>query len=122
MITFFDKYDELCNEEPGAYQELLYCIKNGICVSGRCVEWLIDKHYELIAEEYYDDFKNSSRWSIGKAYILDIEGGCYRCWEEVGLTEMQSNEFYDQTFDRVYTKEITIAIWATETEEEPIYG
>lgn len=113
MITFFDKYDELCNEEPGAYQELLHCIKNGICVSGRCIEWLIDEHYELVEEEDYDDFINSSRWSIGKAYILDIEGDHYRCREDVGLTEMQSNEFYDQTFDRVYKKEITIMTWET---------
>jgi hypothetical protein len=86
------------------------------------VEWLIEEHFELVSDEYYVDFEDSSRWSIGKAYILSLEDGFYRCWEEVGLTEMQPNEYYDQTFELVHMKEVTVTTWVTNEEEDSIYG
>ena len=122
MAGTFDRYDDLCNNVPGAYQALLYCITHDICVSGRCVEWLIDEHEELVSDWYHADFEDSSRWSIGKAYILSLDDGFYRCWEEVGLTEMQPNEYYDQTCEPVHMKEVTVTAWVTNEEEESIYG
>lgn len=114
MAGIFDRYDDLRNNIPGAYQALLYSITHNIFVSGECVEWLIDEHPELVCDEYYDDFEDSSRWSIGRAYILALDEGFYRCWEEVGLTEMQPSEYYDQTFEPVRMKEVTTTIWTTD--------
>ena len=118
MITFFDKYDELCNEEPGAYQALLYCLQHNVCIGGACIEWLVNNHPELVSDEYYDAFEDSSRWTISKAYILTLDEGFFRVWEEVGLTEMQPNEYYDQSAEPVHVKEVTIATWVTDEEED----
>lgn len=117
MTGTFDRYNDLLNDVPGAYEALLYCITHDVCVSGKCVKWLIDEHDELVWDWYYVDFEDSNRWSIGKAYILSLDYGFYRCWEEAGLTEMQPNEYYDQTFEPVHMKEVTISIWVTDEED-----
>ena len=122
MAGLFDRYEDLRNNVPGAYQALLYCITHNVCISGRCIDWLIDEHSDLVCDEEYDDFDNASRWSIGKSYILALEGGFYRCWQEVGLTEMQPNEWYDQTFELVLQHERTIVEWITEEEAQVIHG
>ena len=122
MAGMFDRYDDLRNDVPGAYQALLYCITHGVCIKGECIEWLVDNHPELVSDEYYVDFDDATRWSIGKAYILALDEGFYRCWEEVGLTEMQSNEWWDQTCEPVHMKEVTITAWVTDEEEDSIYG
>lgn len=122
MAGLFDRYDDLRNNVPGAYQALLYCITHDVCVSGRCVEWLVDNHPELVSDEYYADFEDSSRWSIAKDYILAIDEDFYRCWEEVGLTEMQENEWWDQTLEPVHKKEVTVTAWMTDEEEDSVYG
>ena len=117
MAGMFDRYDDLRNEVPGAYQALLYCITHDVCIKGECIEWLIDNHPELVSDEYYVDFDDATRWSIGKAYILALDEGFYRCWEEVGLTEMQPNEWWDQTCEPVHMKEVTISTWVTDEED-----
>ena len=122
MTGTFDRYDDLRNDVPGAYQALLYCITHGVCVSGECIEWLVDCHPELVSDSYYDDFENSSRWSIGKAYIIALDDGFYRCWEWVGLIEMQPNDWYDQTFELVLQHKRTIVEWITQEEARVIYG
>lgn len=122
MAGIFNRYNDLRDEVPGAYQALLYCITHDVCVSGECVRWFVDNHPELVSDEYYVDFEDSSRWSIGKAYILALDEGFYRCWEEVGLTEMQPNEWYDQTFELVLQHKRTIVEWITEEEARVIYG
>ena len=83
MAGTFDRYNDLRDNVPGAYQALLYCITHDVCVSGRCVEWLIDEHFELVSDEYYVDFDDASRWSIGKAYILSLDDGFYRLLDVV---------------------------------------
>lgn len=122
MAGLFDRYADLRKEVPGAYQALLYCITHDICVSGRCVEWLVENHSELVSDEYYVDYEDSSRWSIAKAYILTLDEGFYRCWQEVGLTEMQPSEYYDQTFESVHMKEVAVTTWMTDEEEDSIHG
>lgn len=117
MAGLFDRYDDLRNNVPDACQALLYCITHDVCIKGDCVEWLVDNHPELVVDEVYDDFESSGRWSIGKSYILALDEGFYRCWEEVGLTEMQPNEWWDQTLEPVHMKEITISTWVTEEED-----
>ena len=79
MTGTFDRYVDLRNNVPGAYQALLYCITHNVCISGRCIDWLIDNHFELVSDAYYEDFEDSSRWSIAKAYILSLDDGFYRC-------------------------------------------
>ena len=88
-----------------------------VCIKGECIEWLVDNHPELVSDEVYDDFDDSGRWSIGKAYILALDEGFFRCWEEVGLTEMQPNEWWDQTCEPVHMKEVTISTWVTDEED-----
>ena len=118
MAGTFDRYDDLRNDVPGAYQALLYCLQHDVCIRGACIEWLIDNHPELVSDEYYDDFEDSSRWSIGKAYILALDEGFFRVWEEVGLTEMQPNEWFDQTPEPVFQKQKTIVDWMSVEEIE----
>lgn len=122
MAGLFDRYEDLRNKVPGAIQALKYCFTHGVCISGACVGWFIDNFPELIVDEIYDDFGDSGRWSIGKAYILNIDGEYYRCWEEVGLTEMQENMWWDQTLEPVHQKEVTVTAWMTDEEEDSIYG
>lgn len=122
MTGIFDRYADLRNNVPGALQALKYAITHDICINGNCVEWLVQNFPELIVDEVYDDFEDSGRWSISKAYILNIDGEWYRCWEEVGLTEMQDNEWWDQVLVKVHQKEVTIAVWVTDEEEDFIYG
>ena len=117
MIDIFNRYNDLCNDMPGAYQALLHCIKHGVCVSGDCVAWLIQNHDELVVDEIYEDFEDSGRWSIGKAYIIALDDGFYRCWEEVGLTEMQPNDWWDQTFKKVEQREYTAVGWFNHDED-----
>lgn len=117
MAGMFDRYDDLRNDVPGAYEALLYCITHDVCVRGECVEWLIGNHPELVSDEYYVDFEDASRWSISKAYVLALDKGFYRCWEEVGRSEMQGNEWWDQTFEPVRMKEVTVSAWVTDEED-----
>ena len=44
MAGMFDRYDDLRNNVPGAYQALLYCLQHDVCIRGVCIEWLIDNH------------------------------------------------------------------------------
>lgn len=118
MTGTFNRYEDLRNKVPGAYQALLYCITHDICISGNCVEWLINNCPDLVVDEIYDDFEDSGRWSIGKAYILNIDGEYYRVWEEVGLTEMQPNEWWDQTPQKMVQHERTITEWITVKEAQ----
>lgn len=104
--------NELRNGDKGAWDTLVHCIKNGITISGRVFDWLInDSEIECVIEEGYDDFENSDRWSIGKYYILCLDGDTYRVWEEVGLTEMQPSEWFDQVPERVMQKQKIIVDW-----------
>lgn len=112
----FTNYSDLKNNVEGAYEALKYCIKHGVCISGEVVQWLVDNHSELIVDEVYDDFGDSGRWSINKSYILKIDDEHYRCWEEVGLTEMQPNDWWDQTFEKVVLREVRVDMWLTEGE------
>lgn len=88
-----------------------YFVKHGICISGEVVKDFINNNYQLVVDEGYEDFADSGRWTIGKYYIVNIDGGHYRCWEEVGLTEMQSNMWYDQTFEEVELHERVTTEW-----------
>lgn len=89
---------------------LFYCIKHGVDISGEVAEWLVNEDFYVI-DSGYVDFEDASRWSISKYYILKIDGEYFRIWQEVGLTEMQSNEWYDQRPERVEHRAIKAMEW-----------
>ena len=107
----FNMSDELRAGDERAFEALKYCIRSSVVISREVVEWLLEYHDELIIDEGYDDFEDSTRWSIGKYYIIVIDDDAYRFWEWVGLTEMQPNEIFDQTFEPVIQRTASVAQW-----------
>ena len=116
----FNMSDELRNGDPRAFEALKHCIKAGVTISSEVAEWLVCENEELIVDEGYDDFEDSTRWSIGKYYIIVIDDEAYRFWEWVGLTEMQPNEWYDQTFEPVIQRTVSVVQWQS-VEDIEIY-
>lgn len=112
--------NELSGGNKNALEALLYCIKHGVMISGEVAKWLAHENEELIIDEGYDGFDEATRWSIGKYYIIVIDDEAYRFWEEVGLTEMQPNEWYDQTFEPVIQRTVSVAQWQS-VEDIEIY-
>jgi hypothetical protein len=112
--------NELSGGNKNAFEALKYCIKAGVTISGEVAKWLAHENEELIVDEGYDDFDNAARWSIGKYYIIVIDDDAYRFWEEVGLTEMQPNEWYDQIFEPVIQRTVSVAQWQS-VEDIEIY-
>lgn len=116
----FNMSDELRNGDVRAFEALKHCIRSGVMISSEVARWLCANHDELIIDEGYDDFEDSTRWSIAKYYIIVLDGDAYRFWEWVGLTEMQSNEWYDQTFEPVIQRTVSVAQWQS-VEDIEIY-
>jgi hypothetical protein len=109
--------NELRGGNSKAWDALLYCIKNGVTISAEVIEWLV-KENDYVVDEGFDDFENSDRWTISKYYILILDGDAYRVWEQVGLTEMQPNEWFDQTPELVLQKQKTVVDWMAVEEIE----
>lgn len=66
-------------------------------------------------DKFYQDFEDSSRWSIILTKIVRFNSDqYYSFWYEVGLTEMQENEWYDQKPEIARQKEIKKWIWTME--------
>ena len=65
----------------------------------------------FIYDEGYDDFEDRGRWTIGKYYIIVVDGEYYQFWEEAGLTELQESHFYDQSFIKVREAIIKKTVW-----------
>lgn len=66
-------------------------------------------------DNFYQDFDDSSRWSIIRTEIVRFNSDqYYSFWYEVGLTEMQENEWYDQKPEIARQKKIEKWIWAQE--------
>lgn len=66
-------------------------------------------------DKFYQDFEDSSRWSIILTKIVRFNSDqYYSFWYGVGLTEMQENEWYDQKPEIARQKEIKKWIWTME--------
>lgn len=64
---------------------------------------------------FYQDFDDSSRWSIIRTEIVRFNSDqCYSFWYEAGLTEYQENEWYDQKPQIARQKKIEKWIWTEE--------
>ena len=73
-----------------------------------------DDYVENI-DYFYQDFEERSRWSIVRTEIVRFNSDqCYSFWYEVGLTEMQENEWYDQKPEIAREKKIEKWIWTME--------
>ena len=70
-------------------------------------------------DHFYEDFDDSSRWSIIRTEIVRFNSDqYYSFWYEVGLTEMQENEWYDQKPEIARQKKIEEWIWTMEENNE----
>ena len=94
---------------------LKMAIKQGWDISSEVIEDIVKEDIFkpdntcFIYDEGYDDFEDRGRWTIGKYYI--IIGEYYQFWEEVGLTELQENHFYDQSFIKAREAIIKETVW-----------
>jgi hypothetical protein len=71
--------------------------------------------YGEIIDYFYQDFIDSSRWSIICTEIVRFNSDqYYSFWSEVGLTEMQENKWYDQKPLIARQKKIEKLIWVEE--------
>ena len=74
-----------------------------------------DEDYGENIDYFYQDFDDSSRWSIICTEIVRFNSDqYYSFWSEVGLTEMQENEWYDQKPLIARQKKIEKLIWVEE--------
>lgn len=71
--------------------------------------------YVNYIDYFYQNFDDCSRWSITRTEIVRFNSDqYYSFWCEVGLTEMQENEWYDQKPRIARQKKIEKLIWVEE--------
>ena len=71
--------------------------------------------YVVNIDYCYQNFEDRSRWSIIRTEIVRFNSDqYYSFWYEVGLTEMQENEWYDQKPEIAREKKIEKWIWTME--------
>lgn len=83
-----------------------------------CSDFDNDGYVENV-DYFYEDFRESSRWSITCTKIVRFNSDqYYSFWYEVGLTEMQENEWYDQKPQIARRKKIEKWIWTEDITSE----
>lgn len=93
--------------------------RSGKMFDGELVRFIYNgfdgEDYGEIIDYFYQDFIDSSRWSIICTEIVRFNSDqYYSFWSEVGLTEMQENEWYDQKPLIARQKKIEKLIWVEE--------
>lgn len=74
-----------------------------------------NEDYVDYIDYFYQNFDDSSRWSITRTEIVRFNSDqYYSFWYEVGLTEYQENEWYDQKPHIARQKKIEKLIWVEE--------
>ena len=75
----------------------------------------VSEDYVNYIDYFYQNFDDSSRWSITRTEIVRFNSDqYYSFWYEVGLTEYQENEWYDQKPHIARQKKIEKLIWVEE--------
>lgn len=75
----------------------------------------VSEDYVNYIDYFYQNFDDRSRWSITRTEIVRFNSDqYYSFWYEVGLTEIQENEWYDQKPRIVRQKKIEKLIWVEE--------
>ena len=106
-------FEKKLYDEGGIEPFLLYIKCGGRMVSGELLEFFINKGLNgiRVIDEGYEPFDYDGGSTIGYYYILDIGGKLFRVWEEVDLTGIWSNEWYDQELEEVEQIEKVVKVW-----------
>lgn len=88
--------------------DILKAIDNGVELDERVLEDLA--YYQTI----YDEYGENRRWSRFVRTIVDLNGRYFAIEWDQGLTEMQSDEFYNQPYEvelKEYDKVVHVKEW-----------
>lgn len=121
MITLREVEERIeRGDTPEAIREFLEeAARGGKMFDSELVRFICDgfdsNDYVDNIDYFYQDFDDSSRWSIIRTEIVRFNSDqYYSFWYEVGLTEMQENEWYDQKPLIARQKKIEKLIWVEE--------
>lgn len=121
MITLREVEERIeRGDTPEAIREFLEeAARGGKMFDSELVRFICDgfdsNDYVDNIDYFYQDFDDSSRWSIIRTEIVRFNSDqYYSFWYEVGLTEMQENEWYDQKPLIARQKKIEKLIWVKE--------
>lgn len=121
MITFREVKERIeRGDAPESIREFLEeAARSGKMFDSELVCFICDgfdsDDYVDNIDAFYQDFEDSSRWSIIRTKIVRFNSDqYYSFWYEVGLTEMQENEWYDQKPEIARQKKIEKWIWTME--------
>lgn len=121
MITLREVEERIARgDAPETIREFLEeAARSGKMFDGELVRFICDDFdgddYVEDVDYFYEDFSESSRWSIACTKIVRFNSDQYysfRC--EVGLTEMSEIEWYDQKPQIARQKKIEKWIWTQE--------
>ncbi len=122
MITLREVEEQIeRGDAPETIREFLEeAARDGRCFDSKLVRFICDGFFDSDdyvenIDYFYQNFDDSSRWSIIRTEIVRFNSDqYYSFWYEVGLTEMQENEWYDQKPQIARQKKIEKWIWAQE--------
>lgn len=121
MITLREVEERIeRGDKPEAIQEFLEeAARSGKMFDSELVRFICDSFegddYVENIDYFYQNFEDRSRWSIVRTEIVRFNSDqYYSFWYEVGLTEMQENEWYDQKPEIAREKKIEKWIWTME--------
>lgn len=121
MITLREVEERIeRGDTPEIIREFLEeAARSGKMFDGELVRFICNsfdgEDYGENIDYFYQDFDDSSRWSIICTEIVRFNSDqYYSFWSEVGLTEMQENEWYDQKPLIARQKKIEKLIWVEE--------
>lgn len=121
MITFKEIEERIeRGDTPEIIREFLEeAARSGEMFDGELVRFICNgfggEDYGENIDYFYQDFDGRSRWSIICTDIVRFNSyQYYSFWSEVGLTEYQENEWYDQKPRIARRKKIEKLIWVKE--------
>lgn len=121
MITLRDVEERTeRGDTPEIIREFLEeAARSGEMFDGELVRFICNgfggEDYGENIDHFYQDFDDCSRWSIICTEIVRFNSDqYYSFWSEVGLTELQENEWYDQKPLIARRKKIEKLIWVEE--------
>ena len=121
MITLREVEERIeRGDTPEAIREFLEeAARGGKMFDSELVRFICDgfdsNDYVDTIDYFYQDFDDSSRWSIIRTEIVRFNSDqYYSFWYDVGLTECQENEWYDQKPLIARQKKIEKLIWVEE--------
>ena len=121
MITLREVEERIeRGDKPETIREFLEeAARSGKMFDSELVRFICDgfegRDYVENIDYFYQNLEDSSRWSIVRTEIVHFNSDqYYSFWYEVGLTEMQENEWYDQKPEIARQKKIEKWIWTME--------